>query len=111
MITAATCLGWDTATEWEAPGTSVMEMAPARSAMNRRPSTGMFLSASPNTNHDGRDFQAGVAAGYGSARAKSRIGRWVSAWTAASAAGTSAANWPANRSRSTIRSFVPSPRG
>ena len=43
----------------DAPSISTTSRAPARSADQRWAATGMFLSSSPNTNHDGTDFHAG----------------------------------------------------
>jgi hypothetical protein len=54
---SATSSACETPTAWEVPSISTTSRAPARSAMKRCAVTGMFLSSSPNTNHEGIDFQ------------------------------------------------------
>jgi hypothetical protein len=60
---SATSSGCETPTVWDAPSISTTSRAWARSAMKRWTAAGMFLSSSPNTNHDGSDFHAGGSAG------------------------------------------------
>ena len=107
MMVSATVTGCETATACDAPGTSVAERAPARSAMNRISSAGMLWSASPNTNHDGRVRHAGSAACRASVRAASVAGRWVAAMRAVRSASTSAANCSPNTSGRIASSLPP----
>ena len=51
----------DTATAWEAPASSSVRRAPARSAIQRWAAAGMLRSRSPNTNDDGISSHSGRA--------------------------------------------------
>ena len=74
---ATTASGSDTLSACEAPAISRVPFAFARFAMKRWSSAGMMRSFSPNTNHEGIVFHAGVSVGSGPVRATSVAGRCV----------------------------------